>query len=199
MDWITTLSSSWYFPLLLFAAVVLFFHASEVLLVLIIEPEEFAVNSFLLSPAYVFAMCCGVVEFTVRTRWLQISTPFSTLIRYVGFALVVAGEMTRKAAWLTARRSFTHLIKYHRRPRHVLVTSGVYSWMRHPGYFGWLIWVIGTQLVLANAICTALFAGVAWKFFSIRIPIEEIHLLRMFGNEYRKYQTAVPTRIPGIL
>lgn len=184
-------------PLLIFAVVVLFFHASEVLLVLGIQPEEFTLYSFLLSPSYIVAMCCGILEYAVRqvyySRWSS-----SLYLTYTGLYLVVVGEIFRKAAWLTARGSFTHLIKYERRARHSLVTRGVYSWMRHPGYFGWLLWVVGTQLILSNAICTTIFAGVAWRFFAVRIPIEEIHLVHMFGNEYRKYRNAVPTRIPGI-
>lgn len=176
-----------------FALVVLFFHLSEVMCVLLIEPEEFSRHSFLISPPYVLAMGCGLAEHYLWRRtectrqWLR-----------VGVILVAIGESFRKAAWLTARASFTHLIQEQRRRGHKLVTHGVYAFTRHPGYLGWFIWAIGTQVMLGNPVCTVAFAALAWRFFSRRIPIEEWHLLRIFGARYRNYRNAVPTRIPGI-
>jgi protein-S-isoprenylcysteine O-methyltransferase Ste14 len=53
--------------------------------------------------------------------------------------------------------AFTHLIKCERRPGHYLVHSGMYGLLRHPGYFGWFLWALGTQVMLCNLICTILF------------------------------------------
>jgi uncharacterized membrane protein len=33
-----------------------------------------------------------------------------------------------------------------------------YRYVRHPGYLGWFIWAVGTQVLLANPVCTLLFA-----------------------------------------
>ncbi len=33
-------------------------------------------------------------------------------------------------------------------------------YIRHPGYLGWLVWAVGTQILLANPICTIAFAVV---------------------------------------
>ena len=41
---------------------------------------------------------------------------------------------------------------------HVLVTSGIYSLVRHPGYFGWFWWSVGTQILMFNPICAVGFA-----------------------------------------
>lgn len=41
--------------------------------------------------------------------------------------MVAAGEAIRKAGMLTARGSFTHLIKQSKRPEHELVTHGIYA------------------------------------------------------------------------
>lgn len=32
--------------------------------------------------------------------------------------------------------------------------------MRHPGYMGWFIWSVATQLLLVNPVCTLVFANV---------------------------------------
>ncbi len=37
---------------------------------------------------------------------------------------------------VTAAQNFTHLIQTERRPQHRLVTGGIYSRLRHPGYAG---------------------------------------------------------------
>lgn len=73
--------------------------------------------------------------------------------------MVLAGELLRKAAILTAGTSFTHLVQLTRRPQHVLVTRGVYRFCRHPGYCGWFIWAVGTQVLLLNPVCAVLFTG----------------------------------------
>ena len=36
--------------------------------------------------------------------------------------------------------------------------------MRHPGYFGWIVWAVGTQVLLLNPICSILFAIVVRIF-----------------------------------
>lgn len=184
-------------PLLFFGVCLIAFHVSEVVLVLLIEPEELGWNSLLFSKPYVIAMCCGISEYFIGS-WLYVPNIAVYPCVCIGLMLVVVGEALRKAAWLTARASFTHLIKVERRSKHKLVTTGIYRFSRHPGYLGWLIWAIGTQVVLANPFCTVAFALTAWNFFSRRIPYEEEHMYRLFGHEYDMYRRKVPTRIPFI-
>jgi len=50
-------------------------------------------------------------------------------------------------------------VRFERHDRHVLVRHGVYAWVRHPGYLGFLLWAAGTQLLLANPACLALFVA----------------------------------------
>lgn len=79
--------------------------------------------------------------------------------RGAGLALLLCGEALRKAAMVTAGRSFTHAVAVKKRDVHDLVTRGVYRWARHPGYLGWLLWAVGTQLLLANPASVVLFAA----------------------------------------
>ena len=85
-----------------------------------------------------------------------------------------------------------------KREDHELVTSGVFSYVRHPSYVGWFLWSLGTQVVLLNPICFVLYTGVTWTFFNERIYAEEYLLLRFFGNAYSDYQAKVPAGIPFI-
>lgn len=164
-----------------------------------IEPEEFSHHSLLLSKTYFFAMAIGLAEFTVSWMFLeQAKTVISAFAYPCGLLMILVGETFRKSAWLTARRSFSHLIRRERHRDHMLVTHGVYSWSRHPGYFGWAVWALGTQVLLANPVCFVVFAIVIWRFFKMRITYEETFLRKMFGKQYELYAQHVPTRIPGI-
>lgn len=79
-----------------------------------------------------------------------------------------------------------------------MVTSGVYAYFRHPSYFGWSVWALGTQLVLCNPISFIAYAVAAYLFFKDRIPYEEFKLTEFFGQEYRDYAKRVPIRIPFV-
>lgn len=60
--------------------------------------------------------------------------------------MVLCGEGLRKAAMLTAGSNFNHIVQNEKAQSHVLVTSGVYAYFRHPSYVGWFYWSIGTQV-----------------------------------------------------
>lgn len=44
-----------------------------------------------------------------------------------------------------------------------------FSITRHPSYFGFFYWAMGTQIALANPVSTLVFAIVLWRFFNRRI------------------------------
>lgn len=90
------------------------------------------------------------------------------VISDLGLALVLIGEIIRKMGILTAGKAFTHLIKIYHEEQHQLITHGIYSYIRHPGYCGFLIWSVGTQIMLCNPISTIAFAAVVWCFFAKR-------------------------------
>lgn len=59
---------------------------------------------------------------------------------------------------IQAGPAFTHRIKSNKRPGHNMVTSGMYTYLRHPGYFGWFLWSVGTQVLLCNPMSAVGFA-----------------------------------------
>ena len=67
-------------------------------------------------------------------------------LSFVGLLMVLCGEGLRKAAMLTAGSNFNHIVQNEKAQSHVLVTSGVYSYFRHPSYVGWFYWSTGTQV-----------------------------------------------------
>lgn len=149
------------------------------------------------SVAYLVAACSSWFEFFIEIYFWP-SLKENTTVLIVGIAVCVAGEILRKLAIITANTSFNHIVQYHKSEDHVLVTHGVYRLMRHPSYAGWFWWSIGTQLILANPICSVLYAIVSWKFFQERILIEEVTLVNFFLDKYVEYQQTTPTGVPFV-
>jgi len=176
-----------------------FFHLSEYLHVAIYNPQSLSADSFLLnhSPEYSIAIASSIVEYFVESLVFPGIKELG-FISVIGILGAFAGQIVRSLALFTARHNFTHDIAEKKRDEHVLVTTGIYSRVRHPGYLGWFWWSVATQVVLMNPICTLGFAYAAWKFFKERIEYEEETLVKHFAEKYEDYKKRVPTLIPGI-
>jgi protein-S-isoprenylcysteine O-methyltransferase len=123
---------------------------------------------------------------------------FNTFFLIAFLPLSLAGVFTRIGAFNSARSNFHHLIRYKRDPDHVLVKSGVYAYERHPGYLGYFVFSVSSQLMIKNPISSVIFTLVLWRFFLNRILDEEITLLKFFNGEYLDYKRDVGTHIPMI-
>ncbi|KAL4986993.1 Isoprenylcysteine carboxyl methyltransferase family-domain-containing protein [Aspergillus falconensis] len=116
----------------------------------------------------------------------------------LGLFLMVLGQTVRTLAMAQAGSNFNHTVQVERKEGHTLVQHGVYSVLRHPSYFGFFWWGLGTQLVLGNVVCFVGYAVVLWKFFNSRIQREERFLIAFFGEEYVEYKKRSIVGIPGI-
>ena len=87
----------------------------------------------------------------------------------LGFSMLVSGQVTRTIAMAKAGRNFNHTVQMKKREGHTLVTDGIYAWLRHPSYFGFFWWGLGTQVVLGNTVCLIGYLIVLWRFFRHRI------------------------------
>lgn len=175
------------------------FHFSEYLTISFANPQSLSTDTFMLnhSMAYIIAATSSWLEFVIELYFLPILKE-NTFILIIGIAVCLGGEVLRKLAIITANTSFNHIVQYHKSEDHVLVTHGVYRFMRHPSYAGWFWWSIGTQLILANPICLVLYAIVSWKFFEERILVEEVTLVNFFLEQYLEYQKTTPTGLPFV-
>jgi len=182
-----------------YAMAMSFFHFSEYLLTSIFNPHTLGIDSFLLnhSREYVIAAIASWVEYWLELYFLPSLKSFSYL-SILGAVMVVTGESLRKIAMGTAGSNFTHLVQYRKRSKHELVTSGVYSWFRHPSYVGWFVWSVGTQVLLGNPVCLLGYTVASWAFFSDRIYDEEESLVAFFREEYVEYKRKVGTGLPFI-
>lgn len=116
----------------------------------------------------------------------------------LGLACVLVGQVVRSTAMAQAGTNFNHIPAREKKEGHVLVTTGVYAWLRHPSYFGFFWWAIGTQIVVGNKVCLIAYTVVLWRFFASRIVQEEGFLVEFFGEDYLRFRKTTGTGIPFI-
>ena len=79
-----------------------------------------------------------------------------------------------------------------------IVSSGPYRFIRHPGYVGILLSLLGLQLIAGTWIALCSLLAVVLPL-PLRIRIEEQLLRRQVGVPYQEYERLTPHRlIPGI-
>ncbi|KAK6054885.1 isoprenylcysteine carboxyl methyltransferase family protein [Cooperia oncophora] len=174
------------------------FHYTEFFFTAISNRRSLQSDSFLLnhSVAYWIAALASWMEFFLEVYlapFLKVQT-----ISMLGVAACICGEIIRKLAMLHAGNGFTHRLALSKRPDHRLVTTGIYAFLRHPGYTGWFMWSIGTQLILCNPLCLCGYAYVSWHFFNERIYDEERDLINFFGQQYINYRRSVWVGVPFV-
>jgi protein-S-isoprenylcysteine O-methyltransferase Ste14 len=103
----------------------------------------------------------------------------------VGLVLLVAGLVLRWSAFWALGRYFTFTVDVSSDQQ--VVTVGPYSVLRHPGYAGGLLAMIGIGVVYANWVGLAGFGVPCLIIITWRIHIEEAALLDTAGDPYRSY------------
>jgi len=75
---------------------------------------------------------------------------------------------------------------------HRLEVSGVYGWVRHPMMVAGLLFLLTSGPSLNNVIYTAMYT----TYMLIGGYYEERRMIRIFGDDYRRYQRRVGAFIP---
>ena len=116
-------------------------------------------------------------------------------IQFIGVLLTVRGSSTLGILDLAGVRQASNVADSG--PAHVpLVTTGLYGFVRHPLYFSWLLVVFATPHMTMTRLT---FAIVSSAYLGMAIPFEERGLIRVFGEDYRRYQRKVRWRmLPGV-
>ncbi|KAH3671238.1 hypothetical protein WICMUC_004755 [Wickerhamomyces mucosus] len=160
-----------------------------------VHKESFIINN---GSSYTLAHTFAIVECCVEYFLFPKLKKSHCLINIIGLLLMIVGQFVRTLAMKTAGQSFSHMIATKHEDFHELVTTGVYSYLRHPSYTGFFWWAIGTQLLLLNPISAITFVLVLWDFFKGRISYEENLLVKFFGDRYVNYKSRTHTLIPFI-
>ena len=98
-------------------------------------------------------------------------------------------------ASLCARAGFSGFVAI--QPGHTLVTTDIYSVIRHPSYLGLLVNSLGWALVFRSGVGVLLTALTIPPLLA-RIRAEEVLLHTEFGGEYDAYRCRTWRLIPGL-
>ena len=144
--------------------------------------------------ALLFAMVCWAwqpvpgVLYSVPAPWHWLG--YAT--QAAGIAVTAAGSRVLDVLDLAGVRPVL-VAQGGAQPRHVpLQTGGLYGFVRHPIYFGWLLFVFGTPHMTMTRLVFALTSS---AYLALAIPWEERGLIQVFGADYRQYQQRVRWRM----
>jgi protein-S-isoprenylcysteine O-methyltransferase len=188
-------------PFAAYFLLLVFFHVSEYLLTAAFRPDTLSFDNFLLNQSLAYQLCVVIcwleywLEYWLVGAWWQDGKSWGAL-NTLGFFLCLLGLCARALGMATAATNFSHKIEQNKRPEHRLVTHGIYAHLRHPAYFGFFWWSVGSQVLLANPVCLLLYTAATWYFFYERVPDEEELLEKFFGDAYRAYRRRTRIGIP---
>jgi protein-S-isoprenylcysteine O-methyltransferase Ste14 len=132
-----------------------------------------------------FVLIGWLVLYTINPPWMKaLSIPFPDWLRWVGFALGLAGLGLWVWAQVALKEEWSPQLQL--REEHLLVTTGPYARIRHPIYTAMIGYGIGLTLVTANWIFAA-FAVLVIASLLVRVPKEERMMIEEFGERYEAY------------
>lgn len=116
-------------------------------------------------------------------------------MRWIGVALFAGGGVLRLWPVFVLGRRFSGLVAI--QPGHTLVTTGIYSVIRHPSYLGFLVSSLGWVLAFRSGV-GVLLTLLMVPVLLARIRAEEALLRDQFGDEYASYCDRTWRMLPGI-
>ncbi len=136
--------------------------------------------------------------FFYLTYLMALYFSLSHLLRYpgfdyyfiTGFAILWMGILLRVAGLKQLGKNYSSFVEI--RESQKLVTSGLFSIVRHPLHLSILMEVMGMSIISTNAF-SVIPAGVLMFTILLRNRNEEQKLLNHFGTEYENYRKQVPS------
>ncbi|OMJ82227.1 hypothetical protein SteCoe_17128 [Stentor coeruleus] len=189
-------NDTWSLALKCYLISLILFHIGEFYVQSYFHYKEANFSTFLLdhSKDYTIAI---TASFSEHLSKLILPYPSFIWICIFGIIITSIGHIFRIGSEINCGQNFSHRIKYSKKASHVLVTNGFYKLCRHPSYFGWFLWSVGTQIMLGNIICTIGFYWASVHFFRNRLSYEEPLLVEFFRNDYVKYIKNTSQFFPG--
>ncbi len=133
--------------------------------------------------------------FSCPAAKLNFLLPF-TMLRYLSVGLLLAALAVRLTAAAHLGPSFSRNVGVSDGAR--LITSGIYSKVRHPGYLAELLAFAGIAVAFNHPVSSGAAFLMPLFAFLYRIGIEERMLKAGFGEEYSEYAGRTCRLIPFI-
>ena len=114
----------------------------------------------------------------------------------VGMTLIGLGLMIRIHSLSTLKQYFTYSVA--KVESHKIIETGLYKFIRHPGYLGQIMIFIGISISISNWL-SILFMLIPIMFaYLYRIKVEERFMLEQLGENYLNYQGRTKRIVPLI-
>jgi len=142
-----------------------------------ISPQPRIIIPFIQNPL----LLIPIINFSIPLFYLLISVPFILIGAY--FGIVSVRETTLKVS------------ETHRTEK--IVSTKIYSIIRHPQYFGGLLAHVGISLLLSSLL-SLIFTPLVILLNFLVARKEEKELIKEFGNDYKDYKEKVPMFFPKL-
>lgn len=116
------------------------------------------------------------------------SNPHFGPFHILSFVFIVGGFSLISAGWQ---------VLYKAQRAKTLAAEGVYAYVRHPQYVGFVLIMFGFLLQWPTLLTLLMFPVLVYMYIRLA-RAEEQEALRQFGDAYRKYMDQVPAFIPAI-
>lgn len=145
--------------------------------------------SFLLQIVIFFQLLNLVIILPIVSEKMVIQI-LGTGVCLVGIAISLIARMQLGINW-------SHAADYQIKKNHQLITTGIYSFVRHPIYLGLALSWIGAEMVAGSWLWLS-FLALFVAFYVQGKREEKIHLAH-FGKEYQDYMRKTKMLIPWVL
>ncbi len=116
------------------------------------------------------------------------ANPHAGPFHILSFVLIGAGFVLISAGWKRL---------YDAQRRHELATTGIYSYVRHPQYDGFILVMLGFLVQWPTLLTLAMFPVLVFMYVRLARS-EEKQALAEFGPQYEAYMREVPGFVPRL-
>ncbi len=174
--------------------------------VVLVDPglleERIGIKSSLKREDVLFAIMMGrfgplstfiIAGLDFRFGW---SVPFTVVPVVVGFGFFIIGFVITLWA-MKENRFFSSVVRIQKERGHYTITSGPYRLVRHPGYLGSIIYMLGLPFALASY--WAIIPAIATNIIAVIRTVLEDRTLKRELEGYKTYVARVKSRLlPGV-
>lgn len=131
------------------------------------------------------------------TPFLAFATlPLPTAVRWLGLPISLFSTWYFYEVHRQLGKNWSPVLEI--RPKHELVVTGLYQFVRHPMYSAMWVWWLGNVFLTANWVLVLVqFIGIS-GMLAIRLPDEERMMVEQFGEQYKAYCKKTKRFIPFI-